>query len=320
MALNQQDKHVKQGPLTDKTGEAMATAKAHLTVLLILNWLCLAEAAFIITGSTGVLGRRLVSACLSKRKVIVGLGYRDEGKLSELLASHSSDGRLLPFFLDLAKAENEVVFKTEEFFPKLLARMEGRDRNIVLINNAGVFLQGSSVQAMKNSLSINAIKPAKLAICLNDLVTKHNKSKSSDSQISLTIVNISSGDGEVVYLSPAIQAQVSNLDTFNQWTWYLEYLLTTYNPQVEYGFGETPMYSLSKALLNSFTRIFHTKCAGQCRVLAVCPGDFESPMTTAAERGAAADIDAVADLIVDMASNKNVQGGKFYRGGVEIQM
>lgn len=298
---------------------------AYLVALLVFWCSFIAvEAAFIITGSTGVLGRRLVSACLSKRKAVVGLGYRDEGKLSELMASNNNDHRLLPFFLDLAKADNEVVYKVEEFFPKLLEQMEdSRDRNVVLVNNAGVFLQGSSVQVMKTSLSINAMKPAKLAICLNDLVNKHNKSKPSDSQLSLTIVNISSGDGELVYLSPIIQSQVSNLDTFNQWTWYLEYLLTTFNPQVEYGFGETPMYSLSKALLNSFTRIFHAKCAGRCRVLAVCPGDFESPMTAPAERDSAtsgADVDAVASLIVDMACNKNVIGGKFYRHGVEINM
>ena len=174
---------------------------AYLVALLVFWCSFIAvEAAFIITGSTGVLGRRLVSACLSKRKAVVGLGYRDEGKLSELMASNNNDHRLLPFFLDLAKADNEVVYKVEEFFPKLLEQMEdSRDRNVVLVNNAGVFLQGSSVQVMKTSLSINAMKPAKLAICLNDLVNKHNKSKPSDSQLSLTIVNISSGDGELVY-------------------------------------------------------------------------------------------------------------------------
>jgi NAD(P)-dependent dehydrogenase (short-subunit alcohol dehydrogenase family) len=57
----------------------------------------------------------------------------------------------------------------------------------------------------------------------------------------------------------------------------------TNNPSFEYAFGNTPIYSLSKALVNSYTKLLqqeYQSIKSRIRVISICPGNFESPMTT----------------------------------------
>lgn len=57
---------------------------------------------------------------------------------------------------------------------------------------------------------------------------------------------------------------------------------------IHYAVGPTPAYSLSKALLNAHTRLWQQELinAGlqeSVRVIAVCPGNFLSPMSQPGE-------------------------------------
>ena len=61
---------------------------------------------------------------------------------------------------------------------------------------------------------------------------------------------------------------------------------------LEYATGPTPLYSLSKALLNAYTRIFHKQFIekynakygyNKIRMVSVCPDNFISHMSTDGE-------------------------------------
>jgi len=61
-------------------------------------------------------------------------------------------------------------------------------------------------------------------------------------------------------------------------------LTDTGMPLSDYAVGPTPAYSLSKALLNTHTRLWHQQLVNEgiskyVRVMAVCPGNFESPIS-----------------------------------------
>eukprot|EP01039_Chlorochromonas_danica_P003968 gene3968-4342_t len=83
--------------------------------------------------------------------------------------------------------------------------------------------------------------------------------------------------------------------------------------------GNTPMYSLSKALLNHLTRLLHEQAPGNCRIIACCPGNFESVMTTEEERLTAQPVEeAAANLLRLMRDRHRYPGGLWYRYGEKI--
>ena len=113
----------------------------------------------------------------------------------------------------------------------------------------------------------------------------------------------------------------SPFGSFQAWKAYLVELEETFDPSFSYAHGPTPMYSLSKALLNAYTRLSHGTVPGVRRVVAVCPGNFESPMTTAEERegGPLATADAAAaDVWALVADPDRYPGGRFYRHREQI--
>ena len=136
-----------------------------------------------------------------------------------------------------------------------------------------------------------------------------------------TVVNVSSGEGQLVFLNTALATHIHKLPSLAAWEELVRGLLldpSSAGPEPAY--GSSPWYSVSKALLNAGTALLHaeaqtgmvtgmvtgtgtgTRTAAEpiaqggaaavaVRAVAVCPGDFESPMTTAEERArmAAAD-------------------------------
>ena len=101
---------------------------------------------------------------------------------------------------------------------------------------------------------------------------------------------------------------------------YITELQCNFDSQFEYAYGETPFYSLSKALLNAYTRVRANEVEQNVRIFSVCPGNFQSPMSTDEELGSQIPIDNAASAIIDIALNsRDYVSGRFYRHGVEIQ-
>ena len=106
------------------------------------------------------------------------------------------------------------------------------------------------------------------------------------------------------------------MHVIQDWQQYLGYLETSFDPHFEYAYGTTPMYSLSKALLNVYTRIAHQeRWNSYDRILSVCPGNFHSPMTTEEERENLLSTDMVASTLWTLATDRSDKfpSGLFYR-------
>ena len=76
------------------------------------------------------------------------------------------------------------------------------------------------------------------------------------------------------------------------------------------------MYSLSKALLNVYTRVAHQERLNSYdRILSVCPGNFHSPMTTPEEMEDLISSDMVASSLWNLATDHRgmFPSGLFYR-------
>ena len=197
-------------------------------------------------------------------------------------------------------------------------------KHIILINNAGVCLPGNDMTTITRSLLVNTIAPIELAmLLLNDKRLKNDHKR----DIEIVIVNISSGEGELVYLNSKIRKNLEMINDIDTWK---KYVLSLHNlhddDEIEVAFGDTPWYSLSKALLNHATLLLHRQCNNpdkiqyhnkNVRILAVCPGDFVSPMTSRYDMEVAQTQSAreAADAIWKLALSKkdDYPSGHFYR-------
>jgi NAD(P)-dependent dehydrogenase (short-subunit alcohol dehydrogenase family) len=91
--------------------------------------------------------------------------------------------------------------------------------------------------------------------------------------------------------------------------------MSTYDPSFEYAYGDTPAYSVSKALLNALTRVTQREAPRGVRCVCVCPGNVASPMSTEEERRTAIPAHQAAEDILAVAFGDAAEypGGLFYR-------
>ena len=73
----------------------------------------------------------------------------------------------------------------------------------------------------------------------------------------LQIINVSSGDGELVYLNSNLQSKLAGVKSIGDWSDLITTILNNFDSSYPYAYGDSPMYSLSKALLNVGTQILH---------------------------------------------------------------
>lgn len=222
-------------------------------------------------------------------------------------------------------------------------------RELVLVNAAGVCLAGASPDVLRTSMQVNFIAPTILAITTIDRLTKsctndasdgnqpdESSSKSENSNSvgddralsALTIINVSSGDGELCFITSEIASRLRVVRSLGELFRLSDELIEDYDYNAEYAYGETPMYSLSKAFLNKATFLLHEKYSSQInsgevpwniRVLACCPGNFASPMSTDDELETATPIEKVVDFLIDYINESdNYKSGNFYRNGKQI--
>ena len=94
---------------------------------------------------------------------------------------HTASSSLLPYFVDM------------------------RRDHMVVINNAGVCLEGASKETFMESLQVNCLSP----MHINELFISELQNGKE-----LTIVNISSGEGELVFLNSESQRRINELKTY----------------------------------------------------------------------------------------------------------
>ena len=95
-----------------------------------------------------------------------------------------------------------------------------------------------------------------------------------------------------------------------------------FDSSMEYAFGSTPMYSVSKALLNIGTKLLNMRvtCGSvdqKINVYSVCPGNFISPMSSIEEISNACSAEDAAQFILSVMQQSYIQGGYFYGRGTD---
>lgn len=159
----------------------------------------------LVTGGTGTLGRSLVKGALN-RDCDTYFTYRDLNKAQSLGADLSNG-----LYLDLANL-NQVGFSISQNFECLQALPSFEDCDeYVLINNIGIGLSGHTQTALIKSLRINCLATVSVSEFLVDRLRKWLVSHSTRPK--LTVINVSSGDGELVFLYSNIRQQIESLDS-----------------------------------------------------------------------------------------------------------
>jgi NAD(P)-dependent dehydrogenase (short-subunit alcohol dehydrogenase family) len=264
-----------------------------------------------ITGSTGTLGNEFVEKLTvmkekeTRKTINIYPGYRTESKLKPIHFKHR------PIRLDLGNPEMSIAAVPEEY---VIPAQE-----VVLINNAGISLPTVDPKILQQCLMTNVLFPLKF---IGDLISYDNQKRD------VTIINISSGDGERCYLDPDISQQIASCKNFDELDEVMAELVEgVFDYDKEYARGPTPMYSLSKAFLNQGTILFdemiHARnLAPRYKIFAVCPGNFPSPMSTAEELACSEHrvsvSDAVDGIMPLIFERQFYSSGKFYRFGQEI--
>lgn len=274
-----------------------------LTLLLFLN--C-NVALVTIVGGTGTIGLKVVEV-FRKYPRLVTYRHGKEQLVSRWLQSSQSNAKehIKCIKLDLREPDDSGL-STSPLWSQSLP-----DEQNILINVAGVCLSGSSADAMHVSMAVNAIKPIALA---KAAMQAHER---------LTVINVSSGEGELAFLNSDVVQDLNKICSSVELDQYVSLLQHTYNPASEYAHGPTPMYSLSKAILNKSTQLLHKENGGttgcNVRILACCPGNVASPMSAEEELEDTVTAEYAADHIFKYATEpEKYPGGRFYRHGEEI--
>jgi short-subunit dehydrogenase len=78
-------------------------------------------------------------------------------------------------------------------------------QRLIIINNAGVCLEGNTASILQETLQVNCLFPAALSDAFISRV---------DAGKELIVVNVSSGDGELSYLHSDIARRITKLKTY----------------------------------------------------------------------------------------------------------
>lgn len=156
----------------------------------------------LVTGGTGVLGQSLIKGSLA-RGCDAYFTYRDSAKAQLLFDQGIDSGK--GFYLDLAE--------NKPYEDSLVARhLSTTDcEEYVLINNAGIGLPGTDISTLKTTLQTNCVAATELSMYFLSHVKEQSKRHASKPR--LTVVHVSSGDGELVFLHSEIRRQIESLNS-----------------------------------------------------------------------------------------------------------
>lgn len=209
-----------------------------------------------------------------------GLGFETCRQLIQrgwnvlLAARDSYQGKRAAADLGEAAAVVHLDLEQPASIEALARSLANGPRLDALVNNAGASFDGLDENVARRTLDINLHGPQRLTDALLPSLAE-----------SANIVMVSSGMGELSHVSKSLQEQL--LDSRLQRR-DIEVLATAFiaavserRPERE-GFPSNA-YSVSKVLLNAFTRVLARELSGtQRRVNAVCPGWVSTRMGGAA--------------------------------------
>lgn len=261
-----------------------------------------------IIGSTGVIGANVLTKLITEDRCDCFASYLgNEEEIVTNFVRLSKDRRhsLNVFELDF---RNRPILESIPTSPG-----SEYEHQHALVNAAGVCIPGNTLECMKESLCINSIGPLVLA---QSFVSKLMQGKTKNA----VVINISSGEGEHCQLNSAISRKLLQIQSIAKIFEYAAELEQNFNPAFEYAYGATPMYSLSKAVLNKGTLLLQKEFVkshpGRVRILACCPGNVASPMSTLEELLTATPADVAAEHIIQLMDRPDLNpGGQFYRNG-----
>jgi NAD(P)-dependent dehydrogenase (short-subunit alcohol dehydrogenase family) len=183
----------------------------------------------------------------------------------------------------------------------------------LLVNNAAVCEPGWSRQCAALTLRINVLSPRQLTRAVLPGMLDRRRG---------CVINVSSGDGELVYLHSTLQHRLRCVTSDRA---LLRIIARVGRGRDGFVFqsappahGPTPAYALSKAALNAHTRLAAAGLfpGGPVWLGAVCPGDVRTRMCSVAPEGrvltpaeAAEDIVWLAAAAGDHADRSLGEGG-----------
>jgi len=164
----------------------------------------------LVTGGTGILGRNLVKRAL-------GCGcdtyftYRDINKYNNLVVQREIDDPSLfqkGIYLDLTEVESSHHQEHLQSLP-----LFDNCDEYVLINNVGIGLIGKEEQqALRTSIQINCLATISIAEFLVNKFSEVVISRSTRPS-RLTVVHVSSGDGELLFLHSNVKRRIESLQS-----------------------------------------------------------------------------------------------------------
>lgn len=130
--------------------------------------------------------------------------YRNAGKLNQAGLQLTADGskdfmaNLTPLIIDILDISNDFAA-----LQSILAA--NTYQQLIIINNAGVCLEGNTPSILQETVQVNCLFPAFLSEAFIDGIGAEKE---------LIVVNVSSGDGELSYLHSDIERRITKLETF----------------------------------------------------------------------------------------------------------
>lgn len=250
----------------------------------------------VVTGTSRGLGKELVNL-LHENNYNIITGERT-------INTHNNLKNVKSFHLDL---NNQTSITN--FINHIITLVPHID---ILINNAATCPSSTSNNNKKVILQVNVLSLIHITTSLIPLLV--NKGK---------VINISSGDGELLYFKDDIKYE---LDNIGETCISIHAMMNRLNRFIEEDedwvvYGGQKIYKISKALINVFTRVA-TRVYHNIYFVAVCPGDVETEMMDVGCKDALSAKEAARRIWpiihVDVSNEKWKWNGKFVRYGTQI--
>ncbi|KAJ1637735.1 hypothetical protein T492DRAFT_859710 [Pavlovales sp. CCMP2436] len=257
--------------LCERARRAPACARALLSAACALHGFNPAAGlACLVTGGTGGIGAELVAELASRGHLVAFTARSAESArgLEARVCRAVGPGRAVHWPLDLRRCRAGDFERLLDDVEHMLAQPVA-----LVVNNAAVCEPGHDARAYARALRVNAAAPAALGAAALARMRRRGFGR---------VVNVSSGDGERVYLHSSVLELLDRSQTLAELSRGVLVMLCNFDTRIEYAHGPTPAYSWSKALLNRATQLGAMEIGEGEDVLlnAACPGDVLTAMMT----------------------------------------